>query len=131
MPVLRTGFRPLHSLPMIQVLLIAAGGGFGAVMRWWIAGLLSGGSGNASVLSIFIVNVSGCLLIGLLQGFCYDRGEAWRQAIITGVLGGYTTFSTFGWQIFAMLRAGQAGLAVANAVCSVLAGVLAVWAGIA
>jgi len=115
---------------MNHVLLVAAGGGLGAVLRWWLAGLLSGESGNASVASIFIVNISGCFLIGLLQGFCYDRGEAWRQAIITGVLGGYTTFSTFGWQIFVLLRAGQFGMAAANAACSVVAGVLAVWAGI-
>ncbi|HWB04798.1 MAG TPA: fluoride efflux transporter CrcB [Verrucomicrobiales bacterium] len=115
---------------MNQVLLIAAGGGLGAVMRWWLAGLLSGGTGNASALSIFIVNVSGCFLIGLLQGFCYDRGEAWRLALITGVLGGYTTFSTFGWQIFAMLRAGHLGMAAANAAGSVVAGLVAVWAGV-
>jgi CrcB protein len=69
-------------------------------------------------------------LFGLLNGFCQARGEEWRLAILTGVLGGYTTFSTFGWDTFQLMRTGQVWVALLNAVGSVVAGVLAVWAGV-
>jgi CrcB protein len=117
-------------ISMKNILLIAAGGGFGAVMRWLLAGLVKPPA-SGFPLWIFVVNVSGCFLFGLLNGFCHARGEEWRLAILTGVLGGYTTFSTFGWDTFQLARTGQVWVALLNAVGSVVAGVLAVWAGVA
>ena len=116
-----------------NILLIALGGGLGAVLRWLLAGLIkppATGPFAGFPVWIFIVNVTGCFLFGLLNGFCTARGEEWRLAILTGILGGYTTFSTFGWDTYRLLRDGQPGLAVLNAVGSVVAGVLAVWAGV-
>ena len=114
---------------MKQILLIACGGGLGAVLRWWLAGLVKAPV-NGFPLGIFLVNVSGCFLFGLLHGFCQSRGEEWRLALLTGVLGGFTTFSTFGWDSYQLLRNGQLWIAAVNALGSVLAGVLAVWAGV-
>lgn len=113
---------------MKHLLLIACGGGLGAVLRWWIADLLKSRPGEFP-LGIFLVNVSGCFLFGLLYGFCDARGPEWKLAVLTGVLGGFTTFSTFGWDTWQLLRSGHGWMAAANAVASVLAGVLAVWAG--
>ena len=115
---------------MKQILLIAAGGGLGAVARWWLAGCFTAARG-AFPLGIFIVNVSGCFLFGLLHGMCQARGEEWKLALLTGLLGGYTTFSTFGWDTFDLIRQDRVILAATNAVLSVVAGVLAVWAGVA
>lgn len=115
---------------MKQILLIAAGGGLGAVARWWLAGCFTGPRGTFPV-GIFIVNVSGCFLFGLLHGMCQARGSDWSPALLTGLLGGYTTFSTFGWDSFELIRQDRVGLAAANAILSVVAGVVAVWAGVA
>jgi CrcB protein len=115
---------------MKEILLVAVGGGFGAVMRWLLAGVIKPPA-NGFPLSIFVVNVSGCFLFGLLHGFCQSRGEEWRLALLTGVLGGYTTFSTFGWENYQLVRSGQVWMALINALVSVIAGVLAVWAGVA
>lgn len=115
---------------MKQILLVAVGGGFGAVMRWLLAGVIKPPA-SGFPLGIFVVNVSGCFLFGLLNGFCQSRGEEWRLAVLTGVLGGYTTFSTFGWDNFQLVRSGQVWMALVNALGSVIAGVLAVWAGMA
>lgn len=114
---------------MKQILLIACGGGLGSVLRWWLAGMVKSAAG-AFPLGIFIVNVSGCFLFGLLYGFCQARGDEWRLALLTGVLGGYTTFSTFGWDTFVLVRGGHPWMALVNALGSVVAGVLAVWAGV-
>ncbi len=115
---------------MKQLLLVAAGGGLGAVLRWLLAAVVKPPA-SGFPLWIFVVNVSGCLLFGLLNGLCQSRGEEWRLALLTGLLGGYTTFSTFGWDTFQLLRSGQHWMAILNAVGSVIAGVLAVWAGVA
>jgi CrcB protein len=114
---------------MKQVLLIACGGGLGAVLRWWVAALVKSRPGEFP-LGIFLVNVSGCFLFGLLCGICEARGAEWKLAVLTGLLGGYTTFSTFGWDTYQLLRSGQGWMAALNAAGSVVAGVLAVWAGI-
>ena len=114
---------------MKPVLLIAIGGGLGAVMRWLLGGLIKPPA-SGFPLGIFVVNISGCFLFGLLNGICQDRGEEWRLAIFTGLLGGYTTFSTFGWDTWQLLRTGQVWVAVLNALGSVVVGVLAVWAGV-
>lgn len=115
---------------MKQVLLIACGGGLGAVLRWWVADLVKSRPGEFP-FGIFLVNVSGCFLFGLLFGFCEARGTDWRLALLTGLLGGYTTFSTFGWDTFHLLRSGHQWMALVNVLGSVIAGVLAVWAGLA
>jgi len=112
-----------------QLLLVAAGGGLGAVLRWLLAAVVKPPV-SGFPLGIFVVNVSGCFLFGLLNGFCQSRGEEWRLAVLTGLLGGYTTFSTFGWDTWQLLRSGQGWMAALNAAGSVVAGVLAVWAGI-
>jgi fluoride exporter len=123
--------RRITSSRMNALLLIAAGGAAGSVARYslatWLSSIMS-----ASVFpwGIFLVNVSGCFAFGLIKGLCHGCSETWSLTLLTGVLGGYTTFSTFGWDTFAFIQRGQPGIAAANAIASVTAGVLAVWLGV-
>jgi fluoride exporter len=117
---------------MNHLLLIAAGGATGSVMRYLLSTWIrTWNPGAVFPWGIFIVNVSGCFLFGLLHGWCQSRGEAWRLMLLTGVLGGYTTFSTFGWDTMDLMQRGQTSAALLNAFASPFAGVLAVWCGMA
>ncbi len=80
-----------------------------------------------------VINVSGSFLIGLLAEWFESRAlvsPIVRVALLTGVLGGYTTFSSFAFETFALVRDGEMGLALLNAVGSVGLGLIAVWLGI-
>ena len=78
------------------------------------------------------LNITGCLLIGVLMGF-FDKGgisQEWRLFFATGLLGGFTTFSAFSIETITMLRDGQFFSAAAYAAASVLLGLFATYAGI-
>ena len=79
------------------------------------------------------VNISGCLVIGVLAGL-FSSGtlgmrSPWREFIFVGLLGGFTTFSAFGLDTLTLLRAGAPGLAIANVALQVGAGLAAVYVG--
>jgi fluoride exporter len=116
---------------MDKLLAVGIGGFFGATARYG-AGLLVLRLLPATFpFATFLVNVSGCFLIGVL-GALADRaalGDLARVFWITGVLGGYTTFSAFGYESLLLLRGGQAPAALANVLGQVVLGLLAVWAG--
>ena len=104
----------------------------GAVLRYTVGGLVSRALPPDFPWSTFLVNVSGCFVIGLLAVLTEERGPvapATRLFLMVGVLGGYTTFSTFGYETLTLVREGSHGLAVANAVGQVLVGLAGVWAG--
>ena len=78
------------------------------------------------------VNLIGCLLIGIVGGMAESRqmfGPELRVFMLVGLLGGFTTYSTFGYETFAMLRDGEALRASANLLVHVLLGLAAVWLG--
>ena len=116
---------------MVKLLLIAVGGAGGSVLRYLVSGWLQRWSDTWPVGNL-VVNVTGCLLIGFLgtafTGPLMVRPE-WRLGIIVGVLGGYTTFSTFGWDTMKLVDGRQFGFAALNVLLSVGAGLVAVWAG--
>lgn len=99
---------------MIKLLLIAAGGGVGAVARHVLSGLLQNPAPGAFPTGTLVVNVVGCIAIGALY---IAFQEAWhvkpevRLAVVVGVLGGFTTFSSFGQQTFDLAQAGKLGAA--------------------
>ena len=82
---------------------------------------------------IFLVNALGCFLIGLLAGVLAAArvhvGELGRAFLVVGVLGGFTTFSSFGLDTFTLVRGGHIAQALLNAAGQVVVGLGAVWAG--
>lgn len=121
----------LSSVP--PLLLVALGGALGAVLRYLVGQWALVAAGPALPLGTWLVNISGGLAIGLLAGWLAraEAGEPLRLLLGVGVLGGFTTFSAFSLEVFAMIVRGEIGLAAAYAVSSVAGSVLAVFAGIA
>jgi CrcB protein len=114
--------------------LVALGGGAGSAARYVVAewARLAAGA-TAWPVGTLLVNVSGSFLIGALSGLALlrDGSDAWRLLLITGALGGYTTFSAFSLENWLLLRQGDVGLAAANALLQVVVGIAAVAAGFA
>ena len=113
--------------------LLFAGGGTGSVLRYAVGLWIEARTGPGFPWGTFAVNVSGCFLIGVLATLADEHTwitPAARLALVTGLLGGYTTFSAFGLETWQLVEDGRAWLAVANAVASVGAGLVAVIAGV-
>lgn len=111
------------------------GGGFlGSVARYLLSTVVSSGTAGRTAFptGTLAVNVLGCFLIGALAAFG-ARTTPWsaggRLFLFTGVLGGFTTFSAFGHETFALAREGRWGLAAANVAVQLGCGLLAVAAG--
>ena len=120
---------------MRQLLWLGLGSGLGGCLRY-LLDLLALNVGLAAFpVSTFLINVSGSLLIGYLAGV-WASGDALSPGScrwhfwITGLCGGYTTFSTFSWQVLDLVRAGQGTLAGVYAAGSIAFGMLAVWFGL-
>ena len=120
---------------MKQLLWLGFGSGLGGCLRYLID-LLALYVGLAALpVSTFLINVSGSFLIGYLVGAWASGGvfslqSRRRHFWITGFCGGYTTFSTFSWQVLDLVRAGEGTVAGAYAAASVAFGMLAVWIGL-
>lgn len=113
---------------MRGVLFVAIGGATGSVARYLVSRWFSGDFPWGT----FAVNVIGSLLIGLLTGIV-GRGilsDDMKLLLVTGFCGGFTTFSTFACESFQMMRAGDALLSAAYVGISVIAGMMAVYAGV-
>lgn len=116
-----------------RTLVVGAGGFLGAAARYALGGLVYRWLPSTFPYATFIINVTGCFAIGVLAALGEERPFApgARLFLMVGVLGGYTTFSTFGYETFSLLREGSAPAAFANAAGQVVLGILAVWAGAA
>lgn len=117
---------------MFKLVLIAAGGGVGALLRYALAGWGQKLGSGSFPLGTLIVNVVGCLLIGALTAVFagpHRVPQEYRIAVMVGVLGAFTTFSTFGAETLALAGAGQLRLAVLNIVLSNGCGLASVWIG--
>jgi CrcB protein len=116
---------------MINLMLIAAGGAAGAVLRYGVAGLVHRLTDSTWPWGTLAVNVLGCLIIGLCGALVAGQfmPERYRLLVMVGVLGSFTTFSTFGYETFELVNDGQLIDAAANVLASNAAGLLAVWLG--
>ncbi len=112
---------------------IGVGGVFGALARYAVSLALPTTTGNFP-WSTFVVNVTGSVVLGILLVMVaehYPRGRMTRAVAGTGVIGAYTTFSTFEVDAVNLVRAGRPATAVVYVVASVVAGLIGCWAGIA
>jgi len=118
---------------LISSAVVGSGGFIGSLARFTVGGFVH----RQLPLAIFpfgtlLVNLLGCLLIGVLAGFAESRqvfGPQFRQFALIGVLGGFTTFSSFGYETVAMLRDADYLRAGANVGISVVGGLALVWLG--
>lgn len=118
----------------MQLFAVAAGGALGATARYLVAGWVqqSRFASPAFPLGTLVVNLSGCLAVGLLAGVLHERfvvAPATRAFLLVGLLGGYTTFSTFAFETATLLEEGSWGLAVTNGLGSPVAGLGGVLVG--
>lgn len=117
---------------------MASGGAAGSVLRYLVSGFaerlfVAGGSSTVAFpVGTLVVNVTGSFLIGLLMGLAESRallGAEVRLLLVTGLLGGYTTFSAFSLETLVLFRAGHIGTAISSILLQVLLGVAAAFAG--
>ncbi len=118
---------------MKALIFIAMGGAIGAVLRYGASLSVYSIMGRGFPYGTLFVNVSGSLLMGLLGVLMLERfniGPEWRAAVLVGVLGSFTTFSTFSIETLNLLEQGDVMRAVTNIVSSVLVCLVAVWFGV-
>ena len=119
---------------MIRLLLVGLGGFVGTLGRYWLSGFIARRYGETFPFGTLAVNALGCFLIGFLFYFFYDRAlttPTTRTVVLIGLLGGFTTFSSYGLQTFTLLRDNEVLLALANIAASNVLCLLLVWAGYA
>ena len=112
--------------------LVAIGGGLGAVLRYWLGSAVQGMAPvGLFPLGTFVVNVTGCLAIGILAELGERRGlsDEGRAFLMVGILGGFTTFSAFANDTVNAWRSGAAAIGALNVVASVTLCLVATWAG--
>ncbi len=116
----------------MKYLLIFLGGGIGAVLRYWMQGLIYSRTGADFPYGTLVVNVLGCFIIGLLMISLEERFLAMpslRLFLTIGILGGFTTFSSFSYETLALFREGEMLRALLNVGSSVFACLGATWVG--
>jgi CrcB protein len=118
---------------MNQVLAIAVGGAVGAVLRFWTSNLVYARLGQDFPYGTLVVNVLGSLLMGFLYILLLERlslGPEWRAVLLIGLLGAFTTFSTFSIETLNLIEAGFLLRAGTNIVASVVLCIMAAWLGV-
>ncbi|KPK12488.1 MAG: camphor resistance protein CrcB [Acidithiobacillales bacterium SG8_45] len=118
---------------MYQLLAIAGGGAVGALLRYWVSSGVYALAGRNFPYGTLAVNVAGSLLMGLLFVLLIERmaeNSIWRAALLVGMLGAFTTFSTFSIETLNLMEEGAYTRALLNMVLSVLLCVAAAWLGV-
>ena len=118
---------------MKVLIFIAMGGAIGAVLRYGASLGVYSFMGRGFPYGTLFVNVTGSLLMGLLGVLMLERfniGPEWRAAVLVGVLGSFTTFSTFSIETLNLLEQGDVVRAMTNILLSVLVCLVAVWFGV-
>jgi CrcB protein len=113
-------------------LLVFVGGGIGSVLRYALATTVQKGTGGPFPAGTFAVNVLGCFAIGLVGALGLERAAVSPEArvfLMIGVLGGFTTFSSFAWETLGLVSVRDALRAALYVTGSVLLGLIGVWLG--
>ncbi len=117
---------------MDRYLVVLAGAGFGGLARYVAGSWIMLKYGGRFPLGTLIINVSGSFLIGVLMTLLTERLNPhpnWRLFLVVGVLGGYTTFSSFEYEIYQTVRDGARWMGMLYLTGSVVLGYLGVWMG--
>jgi len=117
----------------LRFLLIALFGAIGTLARYGLQGVVQIRIGSTFPYGTLLVNLTGCFLLGLVGQLTLNRiivPPEWRMAIAVGFFGGYTTFSSFGWETAKMFEAGEWLRASSYVAASVVFGLLLSVAGI-
>ncbi len=118
---------------MNQVIAIAIGGALGSVLRYGLSTWVHSFAGRGFPYGTLAVNVFGCLAMGILFVLLVERmGESavWRAGLLIGVLGGFTTFSTFSLETFNLIEQGAMAKAAGNMAASLVLCIGATWLGV-
>jgi fluoride exporter len=117
----------------LRLALIGLFGAVGTLLRYGIQGLMQVSTGGTFPWGTLLINLTGCFLLGLIGQMTLNRmmiSPDWRVAITVGFFGGYTTFSSFGWETAKMLEGGEWLPATGYVAASVVIGLLLSVAGI-
>jgi CrcB protein len=117
----------------MQTLAIAGGGAVGALLRFWMSTGVYNVFGRAFPYGTLAVNVLGSLIMGFLYVLLIDKlplGPAWRAALLVGLLGAFTTFSTFSLETLNLIEEGELIKAMLNVALSVVLCLFAAWIGV-
>ncbi|MEA2887857.1 MAG: fluoride exporter [Bradyrhizobium sp.] len=118
----------------MNYLLVFLGGGLGSTLRHIINVASARAFGTAFPYHTFIINITGSIVMGLIAGYLAFKGEAsqpWRLFLMTGILGGYTTFSAFSLDAALLYERGEIGLALFYVLGSVVFSIAGLFAGLA
>src|ERR1019366_763744 len=127
---MNSGQRRPNSLS--RYLLVLIGGGVGALSRYVLGTAIMERFGGRFPLGTFVINVTGSFLVGLLMTLLTERFQPhpyWRLLLVVGVLGGYTTFSSFEYETYQAVRDGARLMGLIYVAGSVVLGYLGVWLG--
>jgi fluoride exporter len=117
----------------LRLLLIGAFGAVGTLARYGLQGVVQIKMGSTFPYGTLLINLTGCFFLGLIGQLLLNRvivPPEWRMAIAVGFFGGYTTFSSFGWETAKMLESGEWLRATTYVAASVVIGLLLSVAGI-
>ena len=117
---------------MDRYIVVLAGAGLGGLMRYTLGTWIMAKYGGRFPLGTFVINVMGSFLVGVLMTVFTERVQPhpnWRLFLVVGVLGGFTTFSSFEYETYQAMRDGARPMALLYVAGSVLGGYLAVWMG--
>ena len=118
----------------MNYLLVFVGGGLGASFRHFVNVTCGRWIGVEFPWGTFIINITGSTVMGLIAGYLAFKGQAsqpWRLFLMTGVLGGYTTFSAFSLDAATLYERGALGIAAAYVLGSVVLSIAGLFAGLA
>jgi fluoride exporter len=115
-----------------KYLVVLAGAGLGGLARYVAATWIMAKYGGRFPLGTFVINITGAFLIGTLMTLLTERFHPhpnWRLFLVVGILGGYTTFSSFEYETYQAVRDGERWLGLLYVGGSVVLGYLGVWLG--
>jgi CrcB protein len=118
----------------MSYLLVFIGGGLGSCLRHAVNVICPRFLGTNFPYHTFIINITGSTIMGLVAGYLAFKGDAaqsWRLFLMTGILGGYTTFSAYSLDSAVLYERGEIGLAALYVVGSVVLSILGLFAGLA